>query len=207
MLLSFGGFQVYYEEVLLKDHTASQISWISTFCAFALLAGGVVTGPMYDKGHFRALLSCGIVLEVLGLMMTSLSTEYYQLFLAQGLCIGIGGCLLYVPSIAAAASEFDGSTRPRVMGLIAAGAGIGMCKSRKNPILADSIFQAASFTPLSFGHCWTRSALAGLFASLDSSSSELMCFRAACCGVNPYKRAYGAGLSGPLCKNCASCPS
>lgn len=39
----------------------------------------------------------GSFLQVLGLMMTSLSTKYYQVLLAQGICTSIGMSAIYVP--------------------------------------------------------------------------------------------------------------
>ena len=57
--------------------------------------------------------------------MTSLAHEYYQVFLAQGICIGLGGGLLYVPSTAAAATSFNHAQRPLALGIVASGAGVG----------------------------------------------------------------------------------
>ena len=58
-------------------------------------------------------------------MMTSLAGEYYQVFLAQGLCVGLGGGMVYVPSMAAASASFGEAKRPLVMGIVASGAGFG----------------------------------------------------------------------------------
>ena len=45
---------------------------------------GPVIGKIFDNYGPRHLLFAGAILEVFGLMMTSLSTEYYQFILAQG---------------------------------------------------------------------------------------------------------------------------
>lgn len=58
-------------------------------------------------------------------MMTSLAREYYQVFLAQGICVGLGGGMLYVPSIAAVSASFEEGKRPLVVGIIGSGAGVG----------------------------------------------------------------------------------
>ncbi len=57
--------------------------------------------------------------------MTSLAREYYQVILAQGVCIGLGGGMLYVPSIAAVSASFEEAKRPLIVGIIGSGAGIG----------------------------------------------------------------------------------
>ncbi|KAI0449200.1 putative MFS monocarboxylate transporter [Xylaria acuta] len=126
LLLTFGVFQTYYDDVLLDDQSSSKISWISTTCAFFVLSTGVVTGPLYDHGFYRTLLIFGSLLEVVGFMVLSLSTEYYQVFLSQAVCVGIGGGIVFTPSVAAAsACIISPTTRSRAMGLIAAGSSIG----------------------------------------------------------------------------------
>ncbi|KAI9695393.1 MAG: hypothetical protein M1820_008648 [Bogoriella megaspora] len=125
LLLAFGAFQTYYQQSLLTYKSSSEIAWISTTSGFLILFSGVVTGPLFDHGYHRQLLLCGSLLQVFGLMMTSLSKEYYQVFLSQGVCVGLGGAMLYVPSIAACVMSFDAKTRPKVIGIVSSGTGVG----------------------------------------------------------------------------------
>jgi len=125
LLLAFGALQTYYEQVLLSNQSSSDIAWISTTCGFILLFSGLATGPLFDYGFLRPLLFIGSLLEVFGLMMLSVSTTYYQVFLSQGICIGLGGGLLYIPSIAAAAYSLQECRRAKFMGVIASGVGVG----------------------------------------------------------------------------------
>jgi MFS family permease len=90
-----------------------------------LLFSGLVTGPLFDYGFLRPLLLIGSLLEVFGLMMISLSSNYYQVFLSQGICVGLGGGMLYVPSVAAAAFSLQEFRRAKFMGLIVSATGIG----------------------------------------------------------------------------------
>ena len=66
-----------------------------------------MTGPIFDRGYFRELLIIGTLITVLGVMMLSLAHSYYQVLLAQGVCVGIGSAILYVPSISLVASRFE----------------------------------------------------------------------------------------------------
>ena len=66
-----------------------------------------MTGSIFDRGYIRELLITGTIVTVLGVMMLSLASEYYQVLLAQGVCVGIGSAMLYVPSISLVASRLE----------------------------------------------------------------------------------------------------
>lgn len=123
-LNTFGIFQTYYESGDLFTATSSDIAWIGSIASFCLLAVGFVSGPLYDRGYMRVMLVVGSFLTVFGYMMTSLCTTLWQVILAQGFCIGIGGGLLFVPSVAILPTYF----RRRLglaVGLAAAGSSMG----------------------------------------------------------------------------------
>jgi hypothetical protein len=123
LINAFGTFQTYYQSAF-PDQSASNISWIGSIDAFLLLSAGVITGPLLDLGYFRVLVTVGSVLVVLGIMMTSLSTEYWQVMLSQGVCFGLGCGCLYVPSLSVAATYFH-AKRSVALGIITAGSGFG----------------------------------------------------------------------------------
>ncbi|KUI60904.1 Riboflavin transporter MCH5 [Cytospora mali] len=126
LLLTFGVFQTYYEQVILPGQPSSNISWISTTCAFIILSAGIITGPLFDRGFYRSLVLFGSLLQVFGLMMLSLSSKYYQLFLCQAICVGLGAGIVFTPSVAAAAACLTTpAIRARAMGLMACGSSIG----------------------------------------------------------------------------------
>ncbi|KAK9426715.1 putative Major facilitator superfamily domain-containing protein [Seiridium unicorne] len=103
----FGVYQTYYEQVLLPDSSSSAISWIGSIQGFLLLAGGLFSGPLFDMGYFRHLLCSGLFFIILGQFMTSLCTEYWQILLAQGICIGLGCALVFSPSTAILSQYFS----------------------------------------------------------------------------------------------------
>lgn len=62
---------------------------------------------------------------VFGMMMTSISTSYWQIVLAQAMCMGIGLGCLFVPSVAIVSTYF--STRKAfATGIAASGSSLGM---------------------------------------------------------------------------------
>ena len=122
---SFGVYQTYYETVLLAhSNSSSQISWIGSIQAFLLVVVGVVTGPIFDKGYLRPLLLVGGFLTFFGLLMTSICNKYWQLMLAQGVCVGLGSGCLFVPSIAVVATYFT-TKRALATGIAVGGSSLG----------------------------------------------------------------------------------
>jgi nitrate/nitrite transporter NarK len=63
-----------------------------------MLLTGVIIGKIFDDHGPRLLLLVGAFLEVFGLMMTSISTQYYQILLSQAVCSAIGAAMVFYPS-------------------------------------------------------------------------------------------------------------
>lgn len=122
--LSYGVFQAYYENSSFITATPSSIAWIgSTQTALLLLVGGLC-GRVFDAGYLRHLLVAGWFLIGFGLMMTSLGHVYWQLFLSQSICVGVGmGCLL-VPSFATVGTWFV-KHRGTAFGIVSSGGAVG----------------------------------------------------------------------------------
>ncbi|KAJ4349884.1 uncharacterized protein N0V89_008503 [Didymosphaeria variabile] len=121
---TFGSYQAYYETDLLTSSTPSAISWVGSIQAFLLLVVGMICGPLYDRGHFRLLLIGGSFLLVFGQMMLSLCHEYYQVLLAQAICIGFGCGCLFIPSVAILSTYFT-TKIATAMGIAASGSSLG----------------------------------------------------------------------------------
>lgn len=92
--------------------------------AFFFLFGGILAGPLYDHGYLRSLICVGSFLIVFGMMMTSLSSTYWQFILAQGLVVGVGNGCLFVPSIAVLPTYFT-KRRALVTGIAITGGNLG----------------------------------------------------------------------------------
>ncbi|KAI9841662.1 MAG: hypothetical protein M1837_000456 [Sclerophora amabilis] len=119
---SYGVFQTYYVHAL--GHPSSDISWVGSVQIFLLFFIGTFSGRATDAGLFRQTLILGSVFQVVGLFMTSLATKYWQLFLAQGLCTGIGNGLVFCPSLSLLSTYFT-KKRSLALGIAASGSATG----------------------------------------------------------------------------------
>ncbi|KAJ1333053.1 MFS transporter MCT family solute carrier family 16 (monocarboxylic acid transporters) member 10 [Microdochium nivale] len=144
MANTFGVFQTYYSQELLAEMSPSAISWIGSIQAFFLLVVGVVTGPLYDAGHLRLILAIGTALIFLGLMMTSLCTQYWQILLSQGVCVGMGTGFLYIPALALIPQYFE-KHRAIATGIVTSGSSFG-------GVINSLVFQRLV---MSLGFGWT----------------------------------------------------
>ena len=77
-----------------------------------------------DAGRFRTIVIIGSVFEIAGIFMTSLSTTYLQLFLAQGICTGIGGGLVFCPTLSMVSTYFS-KKRSLAIAIAASGSASG----------------------------------------------------------------------------------
>jgi MFS family permease len=119
-----GVFQNYYETELLVGYAPSTIAWIGSLEVFFMFLFGPLIGVLYDNFGPRWLLLFGSVTEVFGLMMTSLSTKYYQLILAQGICASVGASFIFYPAISTVPTWFF-KKRGAAFGIVAAGSSLG----------------------------------------------------------------------------------
>lgn len=72
----------------------------------------------------RSLLAFGSFLVIFGHMMLSLSHQYYQALLSQGICVGIGTGCLFVPAIAVVPQWFSKKLGAAV-GIAVSGSAVG----------------------------------------------------------------------------------
>ncbi|TVY26496.1 Fujikurins efflux protein [Lachnellula hyalina] len=121
---ALGIFQDYYEKILLRESSASAIAWITSIQTFILFLMAPVCGKLYDNYGPRYLQLLGTLLQVFGLMMASLSTQYYQLLLFQGICASLGASLVFHSGLLTASTWFK-TRRGLALGIVASGSSIG----------------------------------------------------------------------------------
>ncbi|TEA10860.1 Aspyridones efflux protein apdF [Colletotrichum sidae] len=114
--------QQYYVEQLRRS--ASDISWIGSTQMFLLNFVGFFSGRTVDSGHLRLSLTLGCALQVAGVFSTAFATRYWHLFLAQGVCSGLGHGFLFAPVVAILPTYF-GRNRALAVSLATCGASTG----------------------------------------------------------------------------------
>ncbi|KZT31340.1 MFS general substrate transporter, partial [Sistotremastrum suecicum HHB10207 ss-3] len=131
---TFGVYEDFYKRHYLINESSSNIrygtnaddcSWIGS-AQWSLLFGlGIIAGPLLDKGYFRQMLFLSTLIYLLSSFTLALAKEnqYYQIFLTQGLGLGLSTGLTWGPTFAVAASHFV-SHRVLAMGLVSAGSGL-----------------------------------------------------------------------------------
>jgi MFS family permease len=122
MIISFGVFQTYYVSTL--HQARSDIAWVGSIAVFLLFFMGIISGRLADAGYLRITTIIGAVLVVLGTFMTSLTSNYWQIILAQGLCTGLGNGLLLTPMMTLITIYFR-ERLALVMGIAACGSVTG----------------------------------------------------------------------------------
>jgi len=138
-LNTFGAYQSYYHSTHYPTQSSSIISWIGSVQLFLQLALGPLAGALYDRGYFRHLLCVGSVIYIVwsafsqvrkitklthSIFMTSLAKEYWQTMLTQGIGIGIGTGLVFLPCVSVI-SQFFVKRRSFMMGVATIGASVG----------------------------------------------------------------------------------
>lgn len=124
LIVTFGVYQAYYERGTLFQSTSSNISWIGALQSFLVFAVGAFVGPLYDRDYLKYLLAAGTFGLVFGHMMLSLCTEYWQVLLAQGIVVGMGGGCLFVPALAVV-QQYFGARLGLALGVVGTGSSIG----------------------------------------------------------------------------------
>lgn len=122
VFISFGVFQTYYVTAL--GRSSSDISWIGSFEVFLLFFVGSIAGALTDAGYFRSTMAAGSLLILIGTFMTSVSKTYWQVFLAQGVCTGLGNGLMFTPTMTVITTYFT-TKRAVALAIAACGSTVG----------------------------------------------------------------------------------
>ncbi|KAF4588819.1 hypothetical protein EYR40_010374 [Pleurotus pulmonarius] len=142
-MVTFGYVNAFgvYQDIYTRSQaaTASNVSWIGSTQLFFLFAMGLPAGKLLDMGYLRQTNLVGSLIYVFSsvncsstpymyslalarLCMVSLAhtDTYYQVYLSQGVGLGIGAGLLYVPAVAVQAHHWK-RRRAFAMGVVVTG--------------------------------------------------------------------------------------
>ncbi|KAG2357011.1 MFS general substrate transporter [Suillus spraguei] len=138
---SWGIFQAYYEENILRYSSRSNIAWIGSVQYALVYLPAVVTGRIFDLGYFKIpcfAASTGIVASA---FLTAECTQFWQFFLVQGLILGFCCGIIVGPAVVVISHWFD-RKRGLAMSFAAIGASIG---STVFPVIAQELIPLIGF--------------------------------------------------------------
>ncbi|CAG1974151.1 unnamed protein product [Fusarium graminearum] len=158
-----GVFLEHYQTGPLSEHSPSTISWITSLQVFIQVGGSAVWGRVYDSYGPRWLLLIGAPVYCLGLMMLSLSTQYYQILLSQAVVSSLGSGAVFTASLTSTTSWFK-KRRGTVFGIVNSGSSTGGIVL---PIMLSRLFKLIGFG-------WTMRVVGFLFLALMTISCLLI---------------------------------
>lgn len=116
--LLFGGYFT-----LLKE-TESRIALVMNLSSAFLNLTGLITGPLLRNFAARSIAMFGCLLVSIGLMLSSITSSYFQIILTYSFMVGTGLGLIG-PAIFLAISSYFTTKKSRAFGFAMAGTGFG----------------------------------------------------------------------------------
>ncbi|KAM6518162.1 hypothetical protein FSOLCH5_006931 [Fusarium solani] len=136
-----GVFQKYYLSGPLRGYNSSTVSWILSVEVFFMIFCGAIFGRLFDIYGPKYLLYLGTIAYVFGLMMISLSTSYYQIFLSQSIVAAIGSSAVFNASMSSLVTWFF-RRRAAAFGIMVSGSSLGGVVL---PIMMDKMIKEVGF--------------------------------------------------------------
>ncbi|KAL1867536.1 hypothetical protein VTK73DRAFT_4139 [Phialemonium thermophilum] len=138
---ALGTFQYVYEKEILPHESASDISWILTMQLFLMFFLSQPVGLGVDMFGARPILIPAFLFSVGGLIALSFATRYWQIFLAQSLCFGLGAAGAFIPGLVAS-GQFFKKKRALALGIVTTGSS---CGGVIFPIMLARLFDQIGF--------------------------------------------------------------
>ncbi|KAG5637794.1 hypothetical protein H0H81_003186 [Sphagnurus paluster] len=125
----FGIFQELYTspETIIVDSQGQDalVSLVGAIGSGLTWSGSIFVNPLMARvENLKIVTLSGVVIMSLGLLLASISTRLWHLYLTQALLYGVGSSMYYFPIMSITPIYFD-KHRGFAMGLILAGSGIG----------------------------------------------------------------------------------
>ncbi|KAJ7655398.1 MFS general substrate transporter [Mycena rosella] len=139
---SWGVFQSYYEETLLKDSSPSNIAWIGSVQYSMVFIPALVSGHFFDRGHLKIPFLVASSILVVATFLVGQCTQYWHFLLCQGFLVGISSGVLFGP-ITAVVGHWFKKKRGLATGFMATGSSIG---GTVFPIVARKLIPIVGFS-------------------------------------------------------------
>jgi MFS family permease len=97
---TWGAFQQYYTSDNFLNADTSSVAWIGTTQSTLLIVTGIISGPIFDLGYHRSTMVAGALLFIVGAFAFTSQFSYWRVLLFQGIFVGFGAGLMFVPSLA-----------------------------------------------------------------------------------------------------------
>ncbi|KAG0215654.1 hypothetical protein BGX28_008900 [Mortierella sp. GBA30] len=125
---TFGVYQEYYTspsaEPFLQNASTQGIAMIGTLATTFTYLLGAFSGRFADRAGYRISTVLGAVIMGAGLIGASFAKSLNTLYICQGVVLGIGSSLVYLPAISCPAHWFD-RYRSIAIGIVVCGSGLG----------------------------------------------------------------------------------
>ncbi|KAF9328605.1 hypothetical protein BG006_008229 [Podila minutissima] len=125
---TFGVYQEYYSspeaEPWLKGTTSQGIAMIGTLATTFTYLLGAFSGRFADRAGYRISAVLGAVIMGAGLIGASFAKSLSTLYICQGVVLGIGSSLVYLPAVSCPAHWFE-RYRSIAIGIVVCGSGLG----------------------------------------------------------------------------------
>ncbi|KAG2130497.1 MFS general substrate transporter [Suillus cothurnatus] len=138
---SWGVFQAYYEESLLRDTSPSSIAWIGSVQYALIYLPALVMGRLFDLGYFKIPCFAASCVFVMCTFLIAECRQYRYFFLVQGLGIGVCCGIIVGPALVVISHWFY-KQRGLAFSLAAIGAS---CGSTVFPVVAQSLIPLIGF--------------------------------------------------------------
>ncbi|RLV96313.1 putative transporter MCH4 [Spathaspora sp. JA1] len=138
---SGGVLQTYLLQNTLQNSSSSTVGWIFSVYNFFAFGMTLISGPIFDKIGCKIPIAFGIIVMMVGLVLTSFCKQVYQFILSYGIVTGLGAAFTFGPFISCLSHYFL-EKRALAIGASYTGGGIGGVVL---PLIFRSLFEKVGF--------------------------------------------------------------
>lgn len=138
---SWGIFQGYYAETILRNESTSNIAWIGSIQYSLMFLPSIFVGRLFDLGYYKIPYAFWSLVLIACTFIIPLCTKYWHFLLCQGFAVGLASGCMFGPTPAVIAHWFK-KRRGVSMGVMAIGSSLG---GTTFPVLAKSLIPKVGF--------------------------------------------------------------